>query len=61
MADISDSEGLEAWLMGKSPELACVLAARAALGLGVQFGRRRRRTAPALRLQGAFPLLAHRE
>ena len=31
MADISDSEGLAAWLNGKSPELACVLAARAAL------------------------------
>ena len=31
MADISDSEGLEAWLNGKSPELAYVLAARAAL------------------------------
>ena len=31
MADISDCEGLEAWLNGKSPELACVLAARAAL------------------------------
>ena len=31
MADISDSEGLEAWLNGKSPGLACVLAARASL------------------------------
>ena len=31
MADISDSEGLAAWLNGKSPELACVPAARAAL------------------------------
>ena len=31
MADISDSEGLEAWLNGKSPGLACILAARAAL------------------------------
>ena len=30
MANISDSEGLEAWLNGKSPELAGVLAARAA-------------------------------
>ena len=31
MADISDREDLAAWLNGKSPELACVLAARAAL------------------------------
>ena len=31
MADISDSESLGAWLQGKSPGFACVLAARAAL------------------------------
>ena len=31
MADISDSEDLEAWLKGKSPELAYILATRAAL------------------------------
>ena len=30
MADISDSEGLAAWLKGKSPKFACVLAARVA-------------------------------
>ena len=31
MPDISDSESLGAWLQGKPPEFACVLAARAAL------------------------------
>ena len=39
MADISDSEGLEAWLNGKSPELACVLATRAALRAAPVLGR----------------------
>ena len=37
MADISDSEGFEAWLKGKSPELERVLAARAALPQGCRF------------------------
>ena len=31
MTEVADGEGLEAWLKGKSPVFACVLAARAAL------------------------------
>ena len=38
MADIADSDGLKSWLKGKAPELAWILAARAALRVAPVLG-----------------------
>ena len=38
MPEISDSEGLAAWLKGKSPEIACVIATRASLRVAPALG-----------------------
>ena len=49
MVDIADSDGLKSWLEGNPPELACILAARAALRVAPILGNALREDAESRR------------